>query len=785
MSFRSFCLFSLINLFFLSHAVCQVPEGSILWLKADQLVAGEKVARWIDQSGQGHDAVMNEVFNQPQAIEDGLTRALQFDWNQYLVLPSIFPTKRDYTIVAVVKLRDTTNANNILSGDHHAYWFDSRSTPTIAHDDHFQQKGISQIGVREGYNIVIGTYREETGQATHYVNGLFGDSLWIDSGTDSTLYVASYQRGYFSNANIAEILLYPRVLIEADRIALENTLFDKYQLSRPAPLPKPDSTFTSIPNDLQLYPRGADDSATVTIAGNIYQQGFDSVTVIHFRDSAEVLGYQSLYLNYGDGKAAFSFQERIRAELHDHDFEVHLKGKDFDSVIARRRRIVAGDVYLIGGASNGTFGPWEWTNDNPFCRTFGVNLSHDPKDTSWVVAGVDHWGLGSSVSGWGAQIQQEIAAKYGVPSAIINWGAAGTILVHHLKKPGNEHDLRTLYGRMLYRLDKSGLRNAVKAHFFWHGELNDPSGYASEFRAMYDSLKRDVPSIQKTYMMQLRPSYCSNIGNMPLREFQRLIQDTLKDVESIASTAFPEWDGCHFNDIGLRLVGKQLFRVIERDFYKAVDTSFLRSPTLRKAYYPAGKFDEIHLEFEPSNYRIIAQQDTDYLGIHASIRDYFFLDTSWGKIKAITTEGNHVILRLVEPFTASTISYVPDRYYHNSEIIYVGPWLITEANMGVLAFQDVPITIKSEVGLPKTEDLKLFPNPSSGAIRIAGGLDTTGPVSIELIDVNAKIALKVELFANTTSLYQSLDLSSVARGVYTVRVRTPHSIQLLKLVYVP
>lgn len=786
MSLRYVAALAAFLFFSCSTVIAQVPSGALLWLDANDLDTGQRIAQWPDKSGRGHHAVMPNIDLRPAIVqvEGDNTKTVEFLWGRYLELPHIFPTISDYSAIVVMRLHDTTNVNNLLSGDHHAYWFDGSARPGIAHDDRFHERSVSEVGVRSGImNIVYVQYREATGQAGHYINGLFGDSLYVGPNHDSTLYIGSYQRGYFANGNFAELLLYPRILTEVERTTLENHLFTKYGLTRPAPLPKPDSTFTHLPKSLQLFPRGDDDSATVEIKGTMYATGYDSIVLKKYKNSY-LIDRESQPFIYEQGKAPFSFETRIKAELQEYAVEVFAKRQEHDSLMVRRNGLVAGDVFIIGGASNATFGAWSWRNENPFCRTFGMNLSRNPRDTAWAMSEVDPWGFGPSVSSWGASIQQLIAERYQIPTCIVNWGAGGTILTHHLKKSENLYDLGTIYGRLMYRLDKAGLRNHVKAHIFWHGELNNLEEYPAEFYDLYRSLSEDLPSLGKTYLIQLRPSFCSNMENMDLREWQRLIQDSLPRLETISTTALENYDGCHYNDEGGRTVGERFFKTIARDFYGASDTAFLRSPTLRQAYYKNGKFDEITLEFEPTNYDIQIRNDGSFNGVAASIRDYIYLDTTWGKVVGMTAIANRIVVKLSEPIVASTISWLPDRYYHGTEVIYQGPWLTTESGIGVMAFQNVPITVKSAVTISNNGMFSLYPNPSYGAVMIEGDIDSMGPVQLEAYDNLGRRVMSDAIHASNGKLSYPLSTKDLDTGVYTLRIRTLESEHVLKLVVV-
>lgn len=751
----------------------QVPAGMSLWLDASDLPISQAISTWPDKSEFMHSVTQFDGAKQPVAVQDANgVRSVQLLWGQYFDAPSIFPTLADYTIVVVQRLRDTASVHNMLSGDNRAYWFENNRYPAAAHDGRFHQRSTSVVPVRDGFNILTLQYSEATGQAFHHINGLFGDSLWIDSNHDSTLYIGSYARAYFTNSDIAEVLLYPRLLLKDERESLESALFEKYNLVRPDPLPKPDSTFTEIPRSLQLYPRGDDDSATVPISGSIYRTEYTHLFAEMYKNGS-LLESREVALNFvkaSEGRpssAPFNIAFRIHAELSEHAFRIGLRNDTSELILREVDSVVCGDVIVTGGTSNSTFGSWTWKNENEYARTFGLNLSYNPRDTAWAVAEVNPWGLGASVGAWAATIQKLIAERHQIPTCIISWGAAGTILKHHLKEGDQIYDLSSMYSRLLYRLDKASLRTAVRAMYFWHGELDNFEGYDTGLLELFNDLRSDLPALQKIYLLQLRPSGCANIGTQNLRDFQRRVPSILPFVETIATTALPRYDGCHFSDSGWIDVGNELYRPLARDFYGRADTMILRSPSIKKAYYTSDTNDEIALEFDPP-YELLVMPDETVGDKQVSVKDYIYLDSIPGKVKEILVVNGGLRLRLHEAYKASKISYGPDKYIHETEFIYTTPWIVAKDGPGVLLFHDFAITSKSSVANGDTRVL-LYPNPADSRLllQIPARSDKA---FVRLVDITGRYVMDQvhELVADQESLV--LNVGDLPAGAYSIRL---------------
>ncbi|MDP4219828.1 MAG: T9SS type A sorting domain-containing protein [Bacteroidota bacterium] len=724
----------------------QIPGGSLLWLQADNGViqTAGKVSQWTDRSGKGNSVLQSQSGSQPQLLANSLNghSIVKFHgWNEYLVGPHVFPCYKDYTVTAVVRIDNLQAVNNILSGEDHAFYLAGDQYPRVVHGVFLSQL-ISSIPLDTNFAIVTVRYSEWNEQAKIYVNGQSGDSLYVTSNNDSAIYIGAFRSSYGLNGAIAELILYDRQLTEQEREELESSLRMKYAIPMGPLPPKPDSTFTSIPAQLQLYPREKNDSAVVAIEGSIYKPGYDSVSVTGFRNGS--LFYQrSQQLLYSDGKAPFTFLPSIHAELSEYHFVVHLLNTVQDTVIADRDSITCGDVYLIEGESNSVFGDYTDTLRNEFCRTFGLNLSHNIRDTAWTLAQAELWGHGPSVGGWGLLLQKRLAETYHIPICIINGGVSGTVLKFHLRDSANPTNLETIYGRLLYRALKSKVARAAKAIFWYHAELDYVNYYYAMFRSLYSTWLEDFPNLQKCYIMQLRPAYCVDRGDQPLRELLRTIQDSLPAFESVSTTMFPHHDGCHFHDDGFSGIADQVFPLVARDFYHSQDTIGIVSPSIVKAFYTTSGNTEIAMVFSPFNSSMSTTADTIVGGITATIKDYFYPNDEIGKIESIRFSGDTVFLKLYESSNATFITYLPDRYYNGSDsVIYEGPWIKSERGVGAFVFYHFPIdSWKSDTNSPVKPgslSLEAVPNPAINNTVIRYYLPEQEQLTLEIYDVLGK-----------------------------------------------
>ncbi|MBD3391994.1 MAG: hypothetical protein GF418_07970, partial [Chitinivibrionales bacterium] len=219
----------------------------------------------------------------------------------------------------------------------------------------------------------------------------------------------------------------------------------------------------TIPQNLQLFPRLADDSCTVIVSGAVIGSGYDSATLLLYRDGEPLLSIAQA-LVYENDTASFRLAVRMPAERAEYGLDLHVDG----DLLAHRDSIVCGDVFLINGQSNAQApfarsGRVASANDE-WIRTFGAGsqtiYSYDSLvgiDTAWYLADKSPEGWPGH---WGMRLGELIVEKHGVPVCILNQAIGSWIEVH---LPGAMTDiddrmfLGTIYGRLLYRAAKSGV----------------------------------------------------------------------------------------------------------------------------------------------------------------------------------------------------------------------------------------------------------------------------------------------------------------------------------------
>lgn len=671
-----------------------------------------KVTEWLDPISQ-IKASQGNVQNQPEFISSGFggRPTIRFNGSStYMNMPSLFPVDKDYTIVVVCKANGPSN--NILGGTTHTLWMAGNTSTKILHNGDFNNQVSSSYDPSLAPVLIVAQYNNKTQIGKLVLNGIYEDSSYCPGNSDNTIYISAYQAGYYFNGDISEIHLYDRYLDNAERKKIEADLKQKYSIKDPPP---PDTSFTMIPQDYQFFPRDSNDEAIIQVAGITSQSGFDSIQLVLFREQTLLSKTNQVLQFDASGKANFVLKTKIKAELANYAIEIKLIQDARDSLLARRDYLIAGDVYLVTGQSNSIFGGNPYTNS--FIRTFGKNYSLNKSDTNWTIASAVGYGGGPDIGAWGMDLAKSILENYKIPVCILNGGVGGTSIQQHQRDDIQPALPANIYGSLLYRAKKANLANAAKAIFWYQGESNGSALYFENFKALYEDWKTDFPNVKKVYVVQIHHG-CGAGDHSALREIQRRLPEQFSNIELISTMGLPGHDGCHYTLDGYLRLAKTIFPLVQKDFYQGPDEPAMYPPNIKQVYYSKQDFSEITLEFQKEFAKLFLPTDTLINGIQISLKDYFALDNQWKQIKQLRLDGNKLILELKLAQLFNTITYLPEVYYHDFNIVYQGPYLMNQNQLGALCFDKFPIqkeipTIDDFIEESEGPEVILFPNPGN------------------------------------------------------------------------
>lgn len=460
--------------------------------------------------------------------------------------------------------------------------------------------------------------------------------------------------------------------------------------------------FDKLPENLQLYPRNDKDEAQIPISGQIQEAGWQYFSVQIFRED-KLIGYQRSNILYSGNIGKFQFNPiTIKAELAEYHFKIFAVKDNKDSIqIVFREHVVAGDAYLIGGQSNAlalvsdVIIPYR----NKFARSYGATYPYEPM--TWELTEFGNHRVGQL----GGGIQRKIIEKYKIPVCIINQAVGGINLGLSLQRnAGNLGDLSNNYGITYARVQKAGLLNGGIKAFIWRQGENESSGGSYFWGGLFDQLfnywRQDFPDIKQYYIFQVGLIAWPERYAGTLRDYQRRTKTIYAPfIENIACVGTKGYDGIHYDSTGHNQTNTELFRMIDRDLYKAKFAENINSPNVQKAYFSKADRTQITLEFE-SDQKMVWVEDTllydkNGRGVKQYMKNMFFFGEN-NTLKEMVISGwavdNKIILTLKNPPPAkNTINYLPA--FHDDIIFtqFGGPFLKNVIGMRAFSFDEVAI----------------------------------------------------------------------------------------------
>lgn len=454
-------------------------------------------------------------------------------------------------------------------------------------------------------------------------------------------------------------------------------------------------TLFQAPQSQQLFPRGTNDSALVEVSGMVAQPGITHF-IYKLSKAGQLIDSIVVPAIYNNNTASFQHTFGIKAERV--EYAVHVSTYDglFEDCIVDADSLVAGDVFLINGQSNGSSpaqGPGA-ENPNEWIRTYGTGSFNDME-----VAQDTIWGLGQSsptqadftVGVWGMKLARLLTDSLQVPVCIINGSRYGTVISSHLPNLNNPQDLKTIYGRLLFRARKAKVDGHVKAMFWYQGESNTDTSYqfyASRFNQLYNYWKADYAGLNRIFVIQTRPGCILGTPyayHQHMREETRMLAQQYNDITLMSSVGIPNFDGCHFLSTGYNQLGTQLYYQVMRDVYGQTQPAEIDAAMPLSASF-----------VDPSNtlLAIRMSQNVNWPAVYNGndLRNYFYFDQPGLNVVNGWTSNDTIYLQLNTSSLAGKVAYLPGVYYNGTSQIYQGPWLLNSRGVGALSFHNFNIT---------------------------------------------------------------------------------------------
>jgi hypothetical protein len=287
------------------------------------------------------------------------------------------------------------------------------------------------------------------------------------------------------------------------------------------------------------------------------------------------------------------------------------------------------------------------------------------------------------------ELAKLLVEKHQIPVCIINGGSGSSTIAENMLYP-EKISLETSFGRLAYRVDQAGLKNGIKAIFYHQGESDSNKrylSYADKFDRLNKDWKRVYKGLEKIYIFQIHPG-CGGSFQSELREIQNQISKRYDYIEIMSTTGIVGHDGCHFSYEGYKEFAKRILPLVSRDFFKEQQTSIITPPQLLNVYYSGGK--EITLLFDQP---IEIEESLEINGVEHFTKDQFFFSVEKnspllnGEVKKIILKNKQIIIKLKSDKKYSTVTWLPNEKYLNTNNTFNGPWIKGLNNkIGALSF---------------------------------------------------------------------------------------------------
>ncbi|MEC8424740.1 MAG: sialate O-acetylesterase, partial [Myxococcota bacterium] len=425
------------------------------------------------------------------------------------------------------------------------------------------------------------------------------------------------------------------------------------------------------PGPLQFYPRDlVSDTCAFTLEGT-GRGAAEEVRIVVTRDGV-------LHSEASAASDAFAIDVTLDAGLHRYDLAVSWDaGSGHWTESQTIEDIVCGDVFLIDGQSNAVASDYhgERLGDlerNPFVRSFGsattdASVIHDDA-FGIAVANTPH--VHASIGQWGIRMANRLSAEAEIPILVINGAVGGTSVWQHQRNGADPTDVNTIYGRMLWRAQRAGVADAVRAMVWHQGEADGGTAYGDyleAWAAMHDGWQTDYPNLEGAYVLQPRAGCGGPTWN---RNVHRDLPDLVDGVIGhMSTTGVDGHDGCHFYNSSYVEWGERMARLIQRDLYGASLDDDIEAPDPVSAVWTSPTALEI--DFGDTGNGLVLQ---------AGAEAYFRLSDG-AVVDRARVEDSRVVLTTASPSSAAWVSFVDE----SGDI----PWLVNARGIGSFAWYEL------------------------------------------------------------------------------------------------
>lgn len=476
-----------------------------------------------------------------------------------------------------------------------------------------------------------------------------------------------------------------------------------------------------------------------------------------YRDSI-YFSTDTLYATYFSDSALINFQKTIPAELHNYGFKLMgiRNGSLADTLLKEYNSIVAGDVYVFAGQSNGeaeiSYGSAAYAKSD-FIRTFGRGNIYEGDALYWYTAEPDsgYFFIGG-IGQLAGQFAKKLMDTLQIPMCIINGCKGGATLQEQLVDSLNPTSPLSIYQKLKLRLEYTGLSKSVRAMIWFHGEQDAYNGttvdlYKSQMNQLAASWEIDYPNIENIYVFQLKLGCLGSenyLKHLIVQEAQRLFSISNPKAILISTNNVAQYNSCHYQVDGYERHANKLFKLVLSHQYnfklQEIETP---QPILARN----DQRGNIILKFGNSIENYSVSED---------IEDAFILEGGAFEITSALLYKNTLTLRYV---TKQGSLDIPTSLSYKSHIQLSYPFLQNKGELNLACFYKFPI--ENYVKISDEVEVNIYTLRDKPSITI---IETkNNPIVFRIHSMEGRLYKKIAIEKNTRL---SVNNNELPKGIY-------------------
>ena len=455
-------------------------------------------------------------------------------------------------------------------------------------------------------------------------------------------------------------------------------------------------------------------------------------------------------LSFSSDQASFEINIEINSELSKYSVKTYAINNAEAAIIKEAEDIVCGDVFIVQGQSNAEAPSYNGSSSGYESDFIRVYANGNSSSSSLINNNQWYYGQGDGNSGtngntgqWGLVLAKKLVDELNIPIAIFN-GAHGGQPISFFQRPANyQSSTNSNYGRLYYRLNKSGLKSYVRGVLWSQGEADSFSGgltteqYKNEFENLVGFWQEDYPSIEQYYIFQTRDCDCgtSQSGRVKIKEAQRQLAVNNANISIMPTTGMTTHsDNCHYPFTnGYEKFGTRIFKPVLENIYSVDYSEEINAPMVTDIQLSSSNGLNLIITTNAESL-MINTQDTATL-LEKISEDFVLTNANNVSIVGVEVQGSSITLMLDgDPGADAIISLygrhddLEDNITNSAgiELVCFGNYCISgdcdQSSSGIVEDQDKkPAVIFVEDGDQNVFNGKVYASSARGASRDGNG----------------------------------------------------------------